>query len=94
MEKYSDLDCWHSRVCDIKSLIAIKRAYGPPHKVISMIDKSNTSKFDRFFLDQINQIKTGNDGQDHNKLRLYKNLKESFTQEPYLCKLPNRNPRT
>ena len=94
MKKYPELDCWYSRVCDIKSLLDIKRAYGPPHKVGCMIDKSNKSKFDIFFLDQINQIKTGNDGQDHNKLRLYKKLKGSFTQEPYLCKIPNRNQRT
>ena len=93
MRQSPDLDCWYSRVGEIKSLLGIQRTYGLPHKVGCMIDKNNKSKFDRFFIDEINQIKPGNDGQDHNKLRLYKTFKGSFTQEPYLCNVPNRNQR-
>ena len=42
---------------------------------VLLINKYIKSKFDRFFLGEINQTKIGNDGQDHNKLRLYKTLK-------------------
>ena len=40
-----------------------------------LINKYIKSKFDRFFLGEIKQTTIGNDGQDHNKLRLYKTLK-------------------
>ena len=52
-----------------------------------------TGKFDRFFLDEINENKIGSDGLDHNKLRSYKKLKGSFTQEPYITNINNRNQR-
>ena len=49
--------------------------------------------FDRFWLDQINARKLGNDGLDHNKLRFYKTLKGSFTQEPYITNIQNKSQR-
>ena len=52
------------------------------------------SKFDRFWLDKIKTPKIGTDGLDHNKLRTYKNLKASFTREPYLDLIRNRNQRS
>ena len=58
-----------------------------------MIDRNIKSKFDRFYLDEINKIKLGNDGQDHNKLRFYKTLKGSFQIEPYILNIRNRNQR-
>ena len=88
-----EMDSWFSRTDQIKSLLDIKRSYGPPYKVGHMIEKNIKSKFDRYFLNEINQIKMGKDGQDHNKLRLYKTLKGSFTPEPYLNNIPNRNQR-
>ena len=51
------------------------------------------SKFDRFYLDEINKTRMGSDGLDHNKLRLYKTLKGSFSQEPYISQITNRNQR-
>ena len=39
-----------------------------------MKDKSFKGKIDRFFLDEIKLIQIGNDGQDQDKLRLYKAL--------------------
>ena len=44
-------------------------------------------------MDEINQVKTGVDGLDHNKLRLYKTLKGSFRTEPYIENIRNRNQR-
>ena len=51
------------------------------------------SWFDRFWLDKSNAPKIGADGFDHNKLRFYKTLKGSFTQEPYITKIHNRSQR-
>ena len=49
--------------------------------------------FDRFWIDQISSEKIGNDGFDHNKLRFYKKLKSSFTQEPYITNILNKSQR-
>ena len=49
--------------------------------------------FDRFWLDQINARKLGDDGLDHNKLRFYKTLKGSFTEEPYITDIKNKSQR-
>ena len=38
-------------------------------------------------------MKIGTDGVDHNKLRFYKYLKGSFTIEPYIVQIKNRNQR-
>ena len=37
--------------------------------------------------------KIGSDGLDHNKLRFYKTLKCSFTQEPYITNIHNKTQR-
>ena len=93
MRSNPDTDCWLSRVEKIKSLFNIKRLCGTPERVGLSIDKIIKSKFDRFYLDQINMIKLGNDGQDHNKLRFYNKFKGSFHIEPYILKIKNRNQR-
>ena len=67
--------------------------YCKPDKAGFIIDRILKSKFDRFFLDQINKVKIGADGLDHNKLRLYKTLKGSFQREPYIENIKNRNQR-
>ena len=87
------IDCWLSRVEKIKTLLNIKRLSGSPERVGLMIDKIIKSKFDRFYLDEINQQKLDNDGQDHNKLRFYNKLKASFKIEPYIVQIRNRNQR-
>ena len=52
------------------------------------------SSFDRFWLDQINLVKVGNDNIDHNKLRFYKTIKSFFKPEPYIEFVNNRNQRS
>ena len=42
------------------------------------IDSSMKSKFDKFFLDQINVEKIGSGDLDHNELRLYNTFNGSF----------------
>ena len=61
--------------------------------VSNAIGKRLNGIFDRFWLDQINVTKLGNDGADHNKLRFYKTLKASFTQEPYVTNILNKSQR-
>ena len=93
MNNNPELDCWVSRVNKIKTLLKIPKLYGRPDKVGFVIDKIIKGKFDRYFLDEINEIRIGSDGQDHNKLRLYKTFKGSFKQEPYVTNILNRNQR-
>ena len=93
MKSNPEIDCWLSRVEKIKSLFNIKRLCGTPERVGLVIDKAIKSKFDRFYLDEINMIKLGDDGQDHNKLRFYNKFKGSFRIEPYILKIKNRNQR-
>ena len=93
MQNNPQIDSWYTRVEKIKNLLNIKRLRCKPEKAGLIIDKNIKSKFDRFFLDQINQTKLGPDGLDHNKLRIYKTLKGSFSQEPYITNIKNRNQR-
>ena len=93
MKNNPQIDSWYTRVDKIKQLLNIRRLHCKPAKVGLILDKIIKSKFDRFYLDEINQIKLGSDGNDHNKLRLYKTLKGSFSQEPYITNISNRNQR-
>ena len=85
------LDTWFSRVKRIKSLLGTPRLYGCRDSVSKQLNKKLNSVFDRFWLDQINVNKLGTDGLDHNKLRFYKTLKGSFTQEPYITNIKNKS---
>ena len=87
------LDTWYSRVQSIKSLLGISGLHGSYDCVSLSLTKKCSSIFDRFWLDQINAPKLGSDGEDHNKLRFYKTLKGSFTQEPYVSEIKNKSQR-
>ena len=53
------------------------------------------SKFDLYWVRKINEFKPSkNDPLDHNKLRTYKMFKGSFTREPYIDYIRNRNQRS
>ena len=93
MRQNKHIDNWLTRVDKIKSLLKIPKLYGKPDKVGFVIEKNIKSKFDIHFLDKINQVKRGTDGLDHNKLRLYKQLKGTFRIEPYITNITNRNQR-
>ena len=94
MQKNPEIDSWYTRVEKIKTNLNIRQLRCKPEKAGLIIDKIIKSKFDRFFLDEINKTKIGHDGSDHNKLRLYKTLKGTFCQEPYVTKITNRNQRS
>ena len=89
MKNFPAIDSWYNKVEKIKELLNITRIRCKPQKVGIFVDKIIQSKFDRFYLDEINQIKVGADGLDHNKLRLYKTLKGSFCQESYVTNITN-----
>ena len=93
MENNPEVDSWLSGIQRIKTLLDIRSMSGKPERVGLIIERNLKSKYDRFFLDQINLVKIGIDGEDHNKLRFYKLLKGSFKIEPYIDQIKNRNQR-
>ena len=81
-------DCWLSKVRCLQSLLGLTGSRSKQH------NKNHIeSIFDRHWLDQVNQVKTGTDGLDHNKLRTYKIIKGSIAPEPYIDCVRNRNQR-
>ena len=85
------VDCWLTRVNKMQSLLNIsdKQNYKKTSNKLTTI--SLKSKFDRYWLDCVNQTKTdptdSTDHSDHNKLRTYRTFKSCFTlhrlgQEP------------
>ena len=87
-------DSWLTRVEKIENLLKIPRNYGPIKSAGKKLTSFLNSKFDRFWLDKVNESKLGLDNIDHNKLRTYKGYKASFTREPYLDLVCNRNQRS
>ena len=93
MRNSPHIDSWYTRVEKMKTLLNIPKLYGNTDKIGNVIDRLIKGRFDRYYLDEINAAKIGTDGNDHNKLRLYKTFKGSFTQEPYITNVLNRNQR-
>ena len=86
-------DSWLTRVTNMEKILKLPRLNFSKlsgKKIKSLLK----SKFDRFWLDKISEVKLGPDNNDHNKLRTYKTFKASFTREPYLDMVRNRNQRT
>ena len=87
-------DCWLSRVKSIKSGLNIST--DNCHKLTTASNRIKNqvrSMFERHWLDSIQQIRLNESGRDTNKLRLYKTFKGSFSEEPYISKVFNRNQR-
>ena len=89
------IECWFSKVRQIKKSLGFRDFPRHIHpaalgKKISNFLKSN---FETFWLKEVNKIKLGADGHDHNKLRLYRTIKGSFKIEPYVDMIKNRNQR-
>ena len=87
-------DTWLTRVTQIERQLNLPRINHFSKTSGKAMTSLLKSKFDRFWLDKIKTPKIGTDGLDHNKLRTYKNLKASFTREPYLDLIRNRNQRS
>jgi hypothetical protein len=84
-------DCWLTRVNRMQTLLKISTP-GSSHRTGKIVTKNIRGRFDRYWLDKINEVK-GTDGVNHNKLRTYKEFKGSFTIEPYIGLVRNRNQR-
>ena len=88
-------DCWLYRIKNIEHLLKIPQNLRFNDFSGKKITSILRSKFDRYWLDRINETKTsGSDNLDHNKLRVYKQFKASFTKEPYIEQIRNRNQRS
>ena len=91
-------DCWLLRVNKLRALldVPIVPHYLNPGTVGKQLSKCFKSHFEMFWLDSINQVdkKKCTCPLDHNKLRLYKQFKGSFTAEPYIENVRNRNQRS
>ena len=89
----SGQDCWLTRVRQIETLLG-----GPSINCHSKQSGKHVNRFingifERCWLDKLNEVRIGSDGFDHNKLRTLKTFKSSFTTEPYLTLVRNRNQR-
>ena len=92
--KSNNCDSWLTRVCNIEKILNIptnvfyNKSSGK--KLLTILK----NRFDSIFIQKINEVKkTSLDPFDHNKLRTYRTLKSSFTREPYIDLVRNRNQR-
>ena len=91
----NDQDCWLTRVNKIENILKIPKNFSLSQTSGKNLTRIVKSKFDRYWLDKINEIKPDkHDNLDHNKLRVYKLFKSSFTTEPYIKLVRNRNQRS
>jgi exonuclease III len=95
MSSASDDASWLARVRKIRMLLNIPLypSYMPDARVSRDVSNKIKSQFDVFYLEEINKIKLGNDGLNHNKLRFYATFKGSFKSEYYIDNINNRNQR-
>ena len=90
-------ECWLTRVNQAKALLNLPAF--PSHckdtYVNRTISRKLKSSFDRYWLDRVNRVEKNGCScpNDHNKLRVYKQFKGSFTVEPYIELVRNRNQR-
>ena len=68
---------WFLRVEKIKTFLGLK--YSTFSK-IDVIKKQIKSKFEQFWLREINKIKLGDDNKNHNKFRFYASIKGVSTK--------------
>ena len=92
--KDKNCDSWLTRVGKIEHILGVPQNIFYNKTSGKKILKLLKSKYDCYFLQKINEIKkSGSDNLDHNKLRTYKTFKSSFTREPYIDLIQNRNQR-
>ena len=87
-------DCWLLRVNRIESLLKIRKPNFYSKTSGKVISLALQSKFSIYWLKKVNEFKIReNDSINHNKLRTYSVFKGSFSTEPYLELIRNRNQR-
>ena len=81
---------WWGRIEAIKKSLCIKYSSFSKIEVINtQIKKSLKNKFQSYWMKLLNEEKIGDDGKDHNKLR----MKGCFQMELYIDFVPNRAQR-
>ena len=95
----SGVDCWLARVNKMQSLLDISDRFYFIKGSGKVTTTKLNSQFDRHWLDCLNMTKTNPnqdpaDTTDHNKLRTYRTYKSSFTREPYIDLVRNRNQKS
>ena len=86
---------WFGRIEKLKENLNIN--YQKNSKIDSIgfhIKKQVKSKFENFWLAEINKVKPGPDNLNHNKLRYYATFKGCFKREEYINLVPNRSQRS
>ena len=88
-------DCWLTRVHQIEKLLKMPQNLKYSKSSGKNISSILRGKFDTFWKTKINEVKSNTDDNlDHNKLRVYREFKSSFTAEPYIKLVRNRNQRS
>ena len=86
------VDCWLSRVNKMASVLKSPRTKYSAGSG-RLILKTVKGCFDRYWMDEIKSTRIGADNEQHNKLLTYSSFKSSFSSEPYLTLVQNRNQR-
>ena len=97
MKQMEDIeDGWYTRIQKNKKIFSIPEfnSQAKSDTVGSKIKRQVESQFSIYWKSQISFLKIGDDGLNHNKLRMYQTLKSSFTLEPYINLVLNRNQRS
>ena len=93
-QNYS-ISTWFGRVNKIKTFLNLKYSTFSKIDVIGqLIKKQIKSKFEHYWIKEINKVKLGPDNKNHNKLRYYATVKGCFKKEPYIDLVPNRSQRS
>jgi hypothetical protein len=93
----SGVDCWLTRVNKVQTLLNISDRFTFKKSSGKITTSTLKSQFDRHWIDNLNMTKTKisqQDQTDHNKLRTYRTFKSSFTREPYIDLIRNRNQKS
>ena len=86
---------WFGRIEKLKANLNISfQISSKIDSIGSSIKKQIKSKFEKYWLTEVNKVKTGADNLDHNKLRYYSTIKGCFRKEQYLDLVPNRSQRS
>ena len=85
-------DSWLSRVSQIENILQLPNNIFFSKSSGKRLSTLLKSKFDSHYLEKIREIKMSKiDSHDQNKLRTYRTFKSSFTREPYVDLVRNRN---
>ena len=88
------ISTWFSQVEKIKTCLGLKYSiFSKTDTIGQLIKRQIKSKFEQFWLHEVNKTKLGKDNKNHNKLRFYATLKGCFKKEPYIDLVPNRSQR-